>query len=109
MAKTVDISRFRADLFDLFDHVVRQDGNAVVIGRRGHPERAVLTSERYFRAVEQQLEALRKALVTLQQAAPAAQFRLFESGELNVAADQVLARSRARQAELLAQKRATLQ
>lgn len=108
MPKTVDISKFRADLFTLFDDVVRHDGDAVVVERRGYAERAVLTSERYILAVERQLEALRRALATLQQSAPAAQFRLFESAELNIEADQILARSRARQAELLAQKRVTL-
>lgn len=108
MPRTIDISKFRSELFALFDDVVHHDGDSVVVERRGYPERAVLTSERYFLAVEHQLEALRKAFAALQQAAPAAHFRLLESGDLNIGPDEVLAKSRARQAELLAQKRGTL-
>lgn len=77
-----------------------------MVERRGSPERAVLTSERYFLALELELETLRRAFVALRQASPAARFRLCESGQLQVDADEVLARSRARQAERTAEKRA---
>jgi PHD/YefM family antitoxin component YafN of YafNO toxin-antitoxin module len=108
MPRTVDISKLRADLFTLFDEVVQREGDLVVVERRGSPERAVLTSERYFLALELELETLRKAFVALRQASPAARFRLFESGRLHVDADEVLAKSRARQAERITEKRAKL-
>jgi PHD/YefM family antitoxin component YafN of YafNO toxin-antitoxin module len=108
MPRTVDISKLRADLFTLFDEVVQREGDSVVVERRGSPERAVLTSERYFLALELELETLRKAFVALRQASPTARFRLFESGRLHVDADEVLAKSRARQAERITEKRAKL-
>jgi len=68
------------------------------------PEREA--NARYFLGLE--LETLRTAFVALRQASPAARLRLFESGQLHVEADEILAKSRARQAERIADKRAKL-
>jgi len=109
VAKTVEISKFRSEIFSLFDSVVENEGDTVVIERRGHPMRAVLTSERHLVALHQQLLALRKAVATMRQAAGGGKFKLVGSAELQVPPDEVLSKSRGRQAELLSQKRKSLE
>ena len=106
MTKTVDISRFRSALFELFDAVVGREGDRVIVERRGVEGRAVLTSERHLMSLEQQLNALKQLLSRLQAASGRSEFRLVGSADLRVEPDQVLVKSRARQAEALARKRA---
>ena len=108
MTRTVDISRFRSALFELFDAVVGRDGDRVIVERRGVEGRAVLTSERHLTALEQQVNALKQLLSRLQAAPGRSEFKLVGSAELRVEPDQVLVKSRARQADALARKRATL-
>jgi hypothetical protein len=108
MTTTIDISRFRAALFELFDAVVGRDGDRVIVERRGVEGRAVLTSERHLTALEHQVDVLKQLLSHLQAASGEPAFRLVGSAELRVDPDQVLVTSRARQADALAQKRAAL-
>jgi hypothetical protein len=108
MTTTIDISRFRAALFELFDAVVGRDGDRVIVERRGVEGRAVLTSERHLTSLEQQVHALKQLLARLQAASGRPEFRLLGSAELRVEPDQVLVTSRARQADALAWKRASL-
>jgi hypothetical protein len=108
MTTTIDISRFRAALFELFDAVVGRDGDRVIVERRGVEGRAVLTSERHLTSLEQQVHALKQLLARLQAAPGRPEFRLVGSAELRVEPDQVLVTSRARQADALARKRAAL-
>ena len=108
MDKTVDISKFRSGVFDLFDEVIRRRYERIIVERRGYDARAVLTSERYLADLEGQLERLKSIVAKLQAGSAGASFRLIGSARLNVGPDEVLSKSRARQAALRARKRGSL-
>ncbi len=50
--KTVPISEARRDLFQIFDRVVRKEGEKVIISRRGHTQPAALVSAVYLERLE---------------------------------------------------------
>lgn len=108
MPKThpLPISTARSQLFALFDGVVAGTRNQVLIERRNRSERAVLTSERYLRHLEDQIRDLTHALGRVSETAPPYNFLGSIVSELP--AEEVIERNRARQKRLTDAKMARL-
>lgn len=100
MPKTrpLPISIARSQLFDLFDGVVAGTRNQVLIERRNRSERAVLTSERYLRHLEDQIRDLTHALGRVSESSPPYNFLGSIASELP--AEEVIGRNRTRQKRL---------
>lgn len=100
------ISTARSQLFTLFDGVVAGTRNHVLIERRNRSERAVLTSERYLRHLEDQVRDLTHALGRVSETPPP--YNFIGSAASELPAEEIIGRNRARQKRLTDAKMARL-
>lgn len=92
--RTVPISEVRKELFDLFEEVTGDPDRVIVIQHRNREERAVLASERHWKALSDKVQAR--------------PFELAKSGILHVDPDRLLESQRRSQSDLARRKRGRL-
>jgi hypothetical protein len=97
---TLPVTTARAKLFDLVEDLLTGRASRVELSHRNFEEHVLLVRKTEIEGLEADLKALRARVGP--EPKP-----LRGTGSLNVEPDQVLARTRARQAELAARKRAT--
>ena len=102
MARRVTISTDRRDLFELFEDVVNEKTDKVVIEHRNVAERAVLVRETYVKHLEMLVDTLKR------REPPSKPFFLIGSATLLVEPEDVLCDVRRQQIELAAAKRRRL-
>lgn len=97
-AHAMPVTTARARLFDLVDDLLSGRSSRIELSHRNHDEHVVLMRKEEVEGMEADLHALRSRLGPEQRP-------LRGLGKLNVEPEQILVRTRARQAELAAGKR----